>query len=40
MLETGEERESSPNQIAAESETLGVSFVGEDRMNGTREPRG
>jgi len=40
MLETGEERESNPNQIVAESGTLGESFADEDRMNGTREPRG
>ena len=38
--DTGEERESSPNKIAAESETLGESFADDFRMNGTREPRG
>jgi len=38
--DTGEERESSPHEIAAESETLGESFANERRTNGTREPRG
>ena len=39
VLETGEERESSPHEIAKESETVGESFANERRMNGTREPR-
>ena len=38
--DTGEERESSPHDIAEESETVGESFANERRMNGTREPRG
>jgi len=37
--ETGEERESSPHEIAAESEILGESFANERRTKGTREPR-
>jgi hypothetical protein len=39
VLETGWERESSLDEIAKESETVGESFANERRMNGTREPR-